>query len=80
MTVKYNIIKNDDDFTDAWEKFATTVSDSWDWNNDELSLGDYKKYFNSEMVKEGMVLGVESEEFVIFKNGKELTMFLLRWA
>ena len=79
MTVKYNIIKNDDDFTDAWDKFATAISESWPWHDSSFSIVDYNRYFNDEMTKYGMIPGI-IDDYVQFCDNEHLTMFLLKWT
>ena len=37
MNFEYNIIKDNYNFTDVWDKFSQTISDEWDWDNDDLS-------------------------------------------
>ncbi len=79
MNVEYSIYEDDENFTDAWDNFSQTISDSWDWDDDSLSLDDYKNYFDQCMIKEGMVPS-KMEESVFFKKQSFLTLFLLRWT
>ena len=89
MTVKYTIYKDekdmkdeDDIYTRSWDNFSNSVSDVYDWDNDE-PLSVYKEYFNNKMVQEGMEpnhsLNGEND-YVTFINEESLTMFLLRWS
>jgi len=83
MNFKYNIIKDEYNFTDAWDKFSQTISDAWDWDNDDLSHNDYQKYFNQCMIKEGMIPSLPREAengSVFFKKESFLTLFLLKWS
>lgn len=81
MNFEYNIIKDTYNFTDAWDKFSQTISDAWDWDNDDLSHDDYSKYFDQCMIKEGMIPSVQMKNgSVFFKNQSFLTLFLLRWS
>jgi len=81
MNFEYNIIKDYYNFTDAWDKFSQTISDAWDWDNDDLSHDNYSKYFDQCMIKEGMIPGVQMKNgSVFFKKESFLTLFLLKWA
>jgi hypothetical protein len=80
MNFKYNIIKDEYNFTDAWDKFSQTISDAWDWDND-LSHDNYSKYFDQCMIKEGMTPSVHMKNgSVFFKKESFLTLFLLKWS
>jgi len=83
MNFEYNIIKDEEDFTDAWDNFSQTTSDAWDWDNDDLSIGDYQNYFNQCMIKEGMIpsmFATTESESVFFKKQSFLTLFLLKYS
>jgi len=83
MNFEYDIIKDNYNFTDAWDKFSQTISDAWDWDNDDLSHNDYQKYFNQCMIKEGMIPSLPREAengSVFFKKESFLTLFLLKWS
>ena len=81
MNFKYNIIKDEYNFTDAWDKFSQTISDAWDWDNDDLPYTDYQKYFDQCMIKEGMIPSVHMKNgSVFFKKESFLTLFLLKWS
>ena len=82
MNFKYNIIKDEYNFTDAWDKFSQTISDAWDWDNDP-SHDNYSKYFDQCMIKEGMIPSLPREAengSVFFKKESFLTLFLLKWS
>ena len=83
MNFEYNIIKDNYNFTDVWDKFSQTISDEWDWDNDDLSHDDYQNYFDQCMIKEGMIPGPPGEAengSVFFKKETFLTLFLLKWS
>jgi hypothetical protein len=82
MTTTYNIIKDDVDYTDAWDKFSLAVSNSYNWEADK-PLSDYNKYFDQHLINEGMLPGITRDRnasTVTFISDEHLTMFLLRWA
>ena len=81
--IQFDIILNDEDYVPSWDKFSSTISDSWDWDNENLSLADYNKFFNAAMVKEGMIPNINKsndESIVTFTDANNLTLFLLKWA
>ena len=78
--IKYNIILDEYDFTKPWDNFSSAVCDQWDWVNETLTLAEYDVYFDQEMIKQGMNLGIDDHEWVTFNSPGDLSVFLLKWS